>query len=421
MKMSTSRVVRHLICLASLLTLTSTPLLAQRGIDLLDPDQVRRAAEAPVGSAGAETVRVVSGEGPNSVLQADHERKTLKYDDGSSSFDNHEGDDGEPSQLPVQVGSRFEAAQLFELEADSIVMSVEVCFYRPRNRVRQADYTLRFYSNDDGTRADPTDNPDRRSGLAWRVEGGVRRAGDFGCVALEPGWNLRKGMHWVGIEPDPANSTRLAEDHYTSEDEAETDRNDEIQHVTEVRYRSLDADGKPVGDGDWMDPRENRCSPTDCLKAIGVRLSIVEQHAKEPDDTPDSEPDPDPGVIVPPPTGAGYSACRPTVAPLTLEGDVKVSLCYQAPNGDMDDASAVYRSDNSGLLYFFEPDNAEVFVKVLDGCGINRHRWVYVAPLTDVAFNMYINDGRNPTWTYFNKAGDQGEIRANLMAFPCAP
>ncbi|MXX68287.1 MAG: hypothetical protein F4Y74_04925 [Gemmatimonadales bacterium] len=126
-------------------------------------------------------------------------------------------------------------------------------------------------------------------------------------------------------------------------------------------------------------------------------------------------------MIVPPPTGAGYSACRPTVAPLTLEGGVKVSLCYQAPNGAMDDASAVYRSDNSGLLYFFEPDNAEVFVKVLDGCGINQHRWVYVAPLTDVAFNMYINDGRNPTWTYFNKAGDQGEIRANLTAFPCAP
>ncbi len=126
-------------------------------------------------------------------------------------------------------------------------------------------------------------------------------------------------------------------------------------------------------------------------------------------------------MIPPPPTGAGYSACRPTVAPLVLDGDVKVSLCYETAKKEMDDASAAYKSENSGLLYFFDRNNAEVFVKVLNGCTINKHRWVYVAPLTDVAFNMYINDGRNPTWTYHNKLGDQGEIRANLMAFPCAP
>jgi hypothetical protein len=130
-------------------------------------------------------------------------------------------------------------------------------------------------------------------------------------------------------------------------------------------------------------------------------------------------PDPDPGVITPPPTGAGYSACRPTVAPLTFEGGIKVSLCYDTMNGDKGDAKSVYGSDNSGLLYFFGPDNAEVFVKVLDGCKHNERRWVYMAALTDVAFNMYVNDGRNPTKAYHNRAGENYPLVQDQMAFPC--
>ena len=35
--------------------------------------------------------------------------------------------------------------------------------------------------------------------------------------------------------------------------------------------------------------------------------------------------------------------------------------------GDAETPASTGRS-NSGLLYFFERDNAEVFVKVLDGC-----------------------------------------------------
>lgn len=420
------RTTRHLICLASLLAFASTSLLAQTGIDLLDPEQVLRAGESPVQSNGATTVRATLADTPTGLTQATHVRDTLQYDDGM--FENFE-DDGaflDPASSP----GTWEWAQRFEVAADSSVVSARVCFLRPEGDLsRSVDFKLRFYRN---VVEDRISNPGSRSGLLYTIESDIRRAGDDRCILLRGalvGKLLARGSHWVGIEWNTDTRKRLGGDHYTREDEADVDRNGDAIHVTQVRNRSL-----PVAEGTdyegWLDPRMgDRTQISNGLKAIGVSLVLERTHATEPDPTPDPtptpdpppDPDADPGVIVPPPTGAGYSACRPTVAPLTFEGNVKVSLCYQAPNGDMDDASAVYRSDNSGLLYFFEPDNAEVFVKVLDGCGINQHRWVYVAPLTDVAFNMYINDGRNPTWTYFNKAGDQGEIRANLMAFPCAP
>ena len=49
-------------------------------------------------------------------------------------------------------------------------------------------------------------------------------------------------------------------------------------------------------------------------------------------------------------------------------------------------------SGGSGLLYFFDRDNVEILVKVLDGCAINGHRWVYVAPVTDLGFRLMIQE-----------------------------
>ena len=58
---------------------------------------------------------------------------------------------------------------------------------------------------------------------------------------------------------------------------------------------------------------------------------------------------------------------------------------------------------------------------MLNGCSNNGHRWVYVAALTDVAFNLYINDGRNPTWRYHNRQGETGEVKADLHGLPLHP
>ncbi len=64
--------------------------------------------------------------------------------------------------------------------------------------------------------------------------------------------------------------------------------------------------------------------------------------------------------------------------------------------------------------------NAEVLVKLLDGCGVNGHRWVYVAPVTDLAFKLAVRAGRgNKVWTYDKPKGYPAQVRSDLSAFYC--
>lgn len=124
---------------------------------------------------------------------------------------------------------------------------------------------------------------------------------------------------------------------------------------------------------------------------------------------------------------AEYTDCVPSAAQITFEHGYTVSMCieYQkdgeavqadAKNFDLD-------SRESGLLYFFDQDNAEVLVKVLDACAINGHRWVFVAPVTTLAFNLYIDEtATEERWTHRNPKGDPTATTASdIQAFPCEP
>ncbi len=425
MRSTNRRIVRNLICLTALFVCASVPLAAQQGIDLLDAEQVLRGGA----SDGAVAVRAVLDEAPTGVARATHAREEIRHDDNE--FENFaENSSLVPNDPPSTSDHTVEWAQRFVVKADGTVVSARVCFLRPDGDTSRAvDFTLRFYEDDT---VNKVNYPGRRSGLRYAIEADIRRAGDHRCVLLRGhlvGKSLRRGAHWVGIEWNPATRKRLGGDHYTADDEAGADRNGAAVHTTEIRRRTLPFTPGTDNDG-WADGRTNSALTTSGLKAIGVSLVLETTHAVDPptpdpgpdpgpDPEPEPEPDPEPGIHVPPPPGQGYSDCRPTVAPLTLEGNIKVSLCYETAMGEMGDASAVYGSDNSGLLYFFEPNNAEVFVKVLNGCDNNGHRWVYMAALTDVAFNMNINDGRNPTKAYHNRLGDNHELVQDLMAFPC--
>ena len=47
---------------------------------------------------------------------------------------------------------------------------------------------------------------------------------------------------------------------------------------------------------------------------------------------------------------------------------------------------------DSGLFRFFDADNWEMLVKVLDGCTINGHHWVYGASTTDLGYSIVVTD-----------------------------
>ena len=54
--------------------------------------------------------------------------------------------------------------------------------------------------------------------------------------------------------------------------------------------------------------------------------------------------------------------------------------------------TAMALSDDSGLFYFFNPDNWEMLVKVLDGCDFNSHFWVFAAATTNVEYTLTVTD-----------------------------
>ena len=119
-------------------------------------------------------------------------------------------------------------------------------------------------------------------------------------------------------------------------------------------------------------------------------------------------------------TGA-RTDCEPTGPALTLRGGYTVSMCYETGDGRVGNARDWgLDSSQSGLLYFFDPDNVEVLIKVLDGCGVNGHRWVFVAPVTDLAFNLQVESHNGRRWTHTNRLGQTADTAAEVAAFVCS-
>lgn len=115
-----------------------------------------------------------------------------------------------------------------------------------------------------------------------------------------------------------------------------------------------------------------------------------------------------------------WTDCHPSTTPLVFDGGYEVSLCYETAKGEVGEAKGgIWASGQSGLLWFFDRGNAEVLVKVLDGCSYNDRRWVFVAPVTDVAFNLHLTDSRGLLWTHRNRLGVTASTRSDTSAFPC--
>ncbi len=121
------------------------------------------------------------------------------------------------------------------------------------------------------------------------------------------------------------------------------------------------------------------------------------------------------------PASAGDETdCEPDSPALTLRGGYTVSMCYETSKGEVGDAGDwELDSEQSGLLYFFDRDNVEVLLKVLDGCGVNGHRWVFVAPVTDLAFNLVVEGPNGHRWTHSNRLGQTADAASDTSAFRC--
>ncbi|MDA8016449.1 MAG: hypothetical protein MPN21_03285 [Thermoanaerobaculia bacterium] len=77
-------------------------------------------------------------------------------------------------------------------------------------------------------------------------------------------------------------------------------------------------------------------------------------------------------------------------------------------------------SDDSALFWFFGPDNWELMVKVLDGCDINGHYWVFGAASSTVEYEVSIADTEHGgEWSFHNALGTASPAFADVEAFSC--
>ncbi|RMH22040.1 MAG: hypothetical protein D6696_04240 [Acidobacteria bacterium] len=83
-----------------------------------------------------------------------------------------------------------------------------------------------------------------------------------------------------------------------------------------------------------------------------------------------------------------------------------------------------FRTDDSAIFFFTNPDNLEFLIKVLDSCNPNGndHFWVFFAGATDVEFTVTVTDTQaNVTKTYSNPLGNPADAVTDTNAFATCP
>ena len=114
--------------------------------------------------------------------------------------------------------------------------------------------------------------------------------------------------------------------------------------------------------------------------------------------------------------------CVSTPQSLCLQdGRFEVTMTW---NTETDTDKAVGRREtlDSGLFWFFRPSNIEALVKVLDGCAVNDHYWVFLAATTNVGYQLTVTDTQEKeTRTYSNTRGNTAQPRLDTAAFATCP
>ncbi|MEM9556663.1 MAG: hypothetical protein AAGC60_20555 [Acidobacteriota bacterium] len=91
-------------------------------------------------------------------------------------------------------------------------------------------------------------------------------------------------------------------------------------------------------------------------------------------------------------TNPGIAPGEPTPQLLLGGGRFRATVTWRDFDGDSGGGLAVPLADDTGAFWFFDDENLELMVKVLDGRPINGRFWVFFGSLSNVAFNLEIED-----------------------------
>jgi len=114
-----------------------------------------------------------------------------------------------------------------------------------------------------------------------------------------------------------------------------------------------------------------------------------------------------------------------TATSLCLDGRFAVSARFRvgAPGTAEGVAQTVSCTNpGSGLFWFFSPDNWELMVKAIDGCGLNSRFWIFSAATTNVFYRLEVFDIRaGVNKVYFNYPGPPAPAVTDVNALATCP
>lgn len=113
--------------------------------------------------------------------------------------------------------------------------------------------------------------------------------------------------------------------------------------------------------------------------------------------------------------------CAEDDTTLCLLGErFEVEVVWRTSQGESGRGHVIPLSDESGIVWFFQPGNIEMLIKTLDGCGFEAFKsfWVFFAATTNVDFTVTVTDTRSGlSKEYNNQLGDAAEPIQDLVTF----
>lgn len=104
------------------------------------------------------------------------------------------------------------------------------------------------------------------------------------------------------------------------------------------------------------------------------------------------------------------------------DGRFQVKATFNAGASGSGPAQAVALTTDTGYLWFFTASDVEAVVKVIDGCGLNGHYWVFAGGLTNVNVVLTVTDtSTGMSKMYTNPANTTFEPIQDTSAFSTCP
>lgn len=116
--------------------------------------------------------------------------------------------------------------------------------------------------------------------------------------------------------------------------------------------------------------------------------------------------------------------CTSSASNLCLNnGRFQVRASWSVPSqGTSGQGTAVPLTPDTGFFWFFSPTNVEMVVKVLNGCGLNSHYWVFAGGLTNTAVILTVTDKQTgSSQTYQNPANTAYQPIQDTGSFATCP